>query len=264
MKVRRLPDIRTAAGHILTPLLVATGWTYMILGIFSLGSPVLIANTGPGMQVIAYLAGMISGTPAALLFVSDLCTALPGPWALGDFLQAIAMWFAMVLAMMLPALMRDQPVPGVAAVMGYLGAWVPFCLAGTFVQWVLVRSGYLDPFLVSASPALDATVLLFIVATVRPRRFAPLQKSCCRINRRLGDLSRMRQGFASGVRELCVCAPLMSTMLVLGLMNVVAMAVMTALMLIAGSRRAADLVGFRRPFEAGAGSAEATLAKTHG
>lgn len=258
MKALHVARIRSAAGNVLAPLLVATGWIYMIFDIFSLGSPVLIANTGPGMQVVAYLAGMISGTPSALLFASDLCTMLPGPWALGDFMQAVAMWFAMVLAMMLPAFMRVQPAPGIAALVGYLGAWLPFCLAGALVQWVLVRSGYLDPFLVSASPALDAVVLLFIVAAVRPRRFAPLQKGCSCAERRC-----MRWGFARGVHELCACAPLMSLMLVLGLMNIVAMAVMTAVMLMAGSRRAADITRIQRRFMAGAGSA-ATLAKTHG
>lgn len=211
MSARPAPVAIAAIG--LAPLLAAAGWAVLLLHLAAMDAPML-ARAGPGMD---WLAAIASGVPRDLLAGAPCLAPAAAPWP-AAVAEALAMWTAMTLAMMLPLLGRAAP-PVVA---GYLAAWAPFCLAGALAQGPLVAGGWLDAGLVSASPALSAGVLALAALTLPACRPAlprtPLPPS-------------VAGGFSYGLATMRDCGPLMATMLVAGLMNLVWMAILTVAML---------------------------------
>jgi predicted metal-binding membrane protein len=174
-------------------------------------------------------------------------------WTPLDLGLVFAMWAIMMVAMMLPsatpvilvfaAITRQRKsaraLTDVAAfVAGYLTMWTGFSLLATIGQWGLLEARLVSPMMVASSPILSAGVL---VAT-GVFQFTQLKNRClfqCR-NPLAFVAAHWRKGargaFALGIRHgiYCVgcCWLLMLLLFVLGVMNLLWVALLAAFVLL--------------------------------
>ena len=178
------------------------------------------------------------------------------PWSAVEFAVVFVMWAVMMVGMMAPSaapmiLMyaragRQGKVAGkpLAAtgwfVAGYFLAWAGFSLAATLVQWALEREALLDARMASANRLLGAVVLI----AVGIYQWTPIKNVClAQCQTPFGFLMR-HGGFRSNARgcmhlgllhgTYCVgcCWVLMSLLFVVGVMNVLWIAVLALLVLL--------------------------------
>ena len=119
--------------------------------------------------------------------------AMPAvPWTLVTVALTFAMWWVMMLGMMLPSaapmiltfatLNRNKRARGQTFVptsiftLGYLIAWGVFSLVATLAQWMLDRIALLSPMASITSPIVGGVVL--VLAGVY--QFTPLKQACLR------------------------------------------------------------------------------------
>ena len=199
-----------------------------------------------GVTVLSwlYLAGMARMSMAPML----------EPWTPRDAALMFAMWWVMMVGMMLPSAApmtltfatvnrrrreRGSPyVPTVLFVAGYLLAWAAFSLAATTAQWALERAALMTPMLRTSSPLLGA--LLFVAAGVY--QLTPLKHAC--LNRcrsplafvlehwRDGAGGALRMGAEHGGFCLGCCALLMTLLFVGGIMNLLWVAAIAVFVLL--------------------------------
>lgn len=192
---------------------------------------------GAGMDLPADGAGAMAAMPG-MAGMSDMPGMAPVAWSWRYALLMFAMWWGMMLAMMLPsaapvillvaALNRrvrpQRPPYGAAAgfASGYLLAWGLFSLLATAAQWWLTSLGLLGALLRSEASALSGVLLLAAGAW----QLAPLKGACLRHCRAPFDfLIRHRRrgslwlGLAHGGYCLGCCWLLMALLFVGGLMN---------------------------------------------
>jgi predicted metal-binding membrane protein len=162
-------------------------------------------------------------------------------WTPVTFALAFAMWWIMMLGMMVPSAApmivtfatlnrkkraRGQSfVPTSVFTLGYLIAWGGFSLGATVAQWALDRLALLSPMLSTTSPTLDGS--LFILAGLY--QFTPLKLACLRGCRsplafvlnhwRDGRAGALWMGLEHGAYCLGCCWVLMAVLFVAGVMN---------------------------------------------
>jgi predicted metal-binding membrane protein len=203
--------------------------------------------------------------PAAIALVAAGAVACAAAWvwlagaaathphgtsaSMRDLLSAVALWQAMLVAMMAPTvapwilaygrLVADGPGPGpigptVSFAAGYFAIWLAYAVAASVLQLALATAGLLGGDAVS--PLVAGGVLL----AAGIFQFLPVKQAClthCR-NPLSFLLARWRGGpphaFALGARHgaYCVgcCWLLMLTGFAVGLMNLAWMAVLTVVM----------------------------------
>ena len=203
---------------------------------------------------VTVIAASAAVTLVAWLWIASHAVhpALPGPHRHGfdasTFASSVAMWQAMMLAMMTPAFLRwmltfadltagegaaarSRAIALLAA--GYFSAWLGYSLGGAAVQWVLQALHLLPDGRMTAR--LGGAVLI----AAGFFQFAPARRAClthCR-NPLTFLLSRWRNGRTGGFRlglhhgAYCVgcCWLLMLTGLAMGVMNLAWMAILTLL-----------------------------------
>jgi predicted metal-binding membrane protein len=230
-------DRRIVAGAIGT--IVVLAWVYVIW---------LAADMDMGAMDMAGFRMVPAGI--------GLMAPASAPWSGVEFALVFAMWAVMMIGMMAPSaapmiLMyarvgRQKRVEGkpLAATgwfaAGYLLAWIGFSLAATLVQWMLERQALLAPHMESASNALGAIVLM----AAGVYQWTPLKDVCLsQCQSPLGFLMR-HGGFRGdvpgclwlGLRHgaYCVgcCWILMALLFVVGVMNVLWIALLTLLVLL--------------------------------
>jgi predicted metal-binding membrane protein len=172
-----------------------------------------------------------------------------GSWSGATILPLVVMWSVMMLAMMLPsaapmlltfaAVSRNrrtanQPyVPVTIFLTGYAAIWCGFSIIAALGQWLLHRAALLSPMMTSSSTLLAGLLLLIAGAF----QFTRLKNSCllrCRAPLNF-IMTRWRQGwggaFAMGIEHGAFCAgccwALMALLFVLGVMNILWIAVLT-------------------------------------
>lgn len=178
------------------------------------------------------------------------------PWSTVEFALVFVMWAVMMIGMMAPSaapmiLMyahvgRQARVAGkpLAATgwfaTGYFLAWAGFSFAATLVQWMLERKALLDARMESASLVLGAVVL--IAAGVY--QWTPIKDACLAQCQTPFRFLMSHGGFRSNVSgcvrlgslhgAYCVgcCWTLMALLFVVGVMNVLWIAVLAALVLL--------------------------------
>ena len=172
-------------------------------------------------------------------------------WSAGSLLPLFLMWAVMMVAMMLPsaapmlltfaAVARnrrraDRPyVPVTVFAAGYLAVWSVFSLLAAVGQWLLHRAALLSPMMASSSVWL-AAILLFAAGVFQ---FTPLKNRCLTRCRAPLDfiMTRWREGpsgaFSMGMEHGTFCAgccwALMALLFVLGVMNVLWIAMLTVI-----------------------------------
>ncbi len=201
--------------------------------------------------IVAALAGVVALAWLHLFVAAaDMATAMAGmdpamvmpPKDAVDLLLLFAMWWVMMVGMMLPGVApviltfatvnrnrraRAEPyVPAALFAFGYLLAWGGFSLAATLAQWTLERAALLSPMHMSTNSQLLGA-LLFIAAGLY--QFTPVKLACLRFCRspldfvvnhwRDGPGGALRMGITHGLYCLGCCWVLMLLLFVGGVMN---------------------------------------------
>jgi len=187
-----------------------------------------------GMEAMAPIEAMAKG--GAMVMAAH-------PWSVMTFALMLAMWWVMMIGMMVPSaaptillfarLQRGKSLESRPAMrsalftLGYLILWLAFSIAATVAQWVLSEAALLSPMMASASPVLGAVIL----AATGIYQLTPLKRACldhCQspigflsTHWRKGDLGALRMGLAHGVYCVGCCWFLMALLFVGGVMNLV-------------------------------------------
>jgi predicted metal-binding membrane protein len=165
----------------------------------------------------------------------------PMPWSTFDAALMFAMWWVMMIAMMVPsaapmvllftAIKRKQEArvsPSVEAwvfLSGYLLIWAGFSLVATLAQWGLERAGLVSMTVASSSTTFGGAILL----AAGLYQFTPIKSTCLRycqspvlfLSRywRPGPAGALRMGLQHGGYCLGCCWFLMMLLFVAGIMN---------------------------------------------
>jgi predicted metal-binding membrane protein len=175
------------------------------------------------------------------------------PWTAADVFFTFAMWVVMMVGMMsvsaAPVLLlfarartaRNQPGVWLAVWifgLGYLAVWIGFSAGATLAQWALHQAALLSPAMAASSPRLAGAVLIAAGAY----QLTPWKNVClahCRsplgflmANWRDGMSGALRMGLKHGTYCLGCCWALMCVLFVVGVMNLVWVAALTAFVLI--------------------------------
>jgi predicted metal-binding membrane protein len=173
-------------------------------------------------------------------------------WQAVDLALVFAMWTIMMTAMMLPsaaptillfaAVSRSRARPGTvlqtaAFVTGYLAIWTAFSLVATLAQWGLLEARLVLPSMEARSPSIGGSLLIAAGAF----QLTPLKQVClsnCRspvafimTEWRKGARGAFVMGVRHGLYCLGCCWLLMLLLFVLGVMNVLWIALLCVLIL---------------------------------
>jgi predicted metal-binding membrane protein len=175
--------------------------------------------------------------------MTDMVMPLTDAWTASYVSLTFAMWWVMMLGMMLPSTVpmiltyrtvnrnkraRGQSfVPTTIFLLGYLIAWGGFSAIATLAQWALDRLVLLTPMLAIGSSLLGGGLL--ILAGVY--QFSPMKQACLRGCRspfafllnhwRDGWGGALRMGLAHGAYCIGCCAVLMALLFLAGAMNLI-------------------------------------------
>lgn len=192
--------------------------------------------------------------PNAMAMVMSEASPCMMQWGFTDILLSFVMWSIMMVAMMLPAatpmvlmfasVNRQQNRQSGAIistgffVLGYLIVWIVYSVIATMVQWGLHSAVLLSHTIVITNPVLGGSLLLAAgVFQWTPWRDACMKK--CRSplgfilsEWRAGKVGALIMGIKHGIYCVGCCWILMSLSLVLGVMNLLWMAVLTIFMVL--------------------------------
>lgn len=205
----------------------------------------LLAGAGMGMDPLASL----SLYPAHETAMPDMAmrTMIP-PWSAGRIALTFAMWWIMMVAMMLPsaaptillyvraAVHGDPATPPATAsfLVGYLTVWALFSLLATLLQMMLGQNGLLAPMLMASKSRWLSAAILFSAGIYQ---LSPAKNVCLRHCRspaqflsrhfRPGQAGAWRMGAIHGSYCVGCCWLLMALLFVGGVMNLVWIALLT-------------------------------------
>jgi len=215
--------------------LLAGAWAYTVH--LAEGMPGMGEGAMPGM---ADMPGM-EDMPGMVMPMAQV-------WGAAEFGWLAGMWAVMMVAMMLPAaapvlllyarLVRQRradasPVPLVALFgLGYFLVWSGFSVAAALAQWLLHRAALLTAMGASTSAALGGGLL--VAAGVY--QWSPVKAACLRgcqsplgfftAHWRDGAAGAVRMGLRHGATCVACCWLLMLLLFVLGVMNLLWVAVL--------------------------------------
>lgn len=214
---------------------------------------VLLALLGVTAVAWAYL--VVAQRQMAAMDMGGMAgMAMPPPSGVAAFALIFAMWWIMMLGMMLPSAApmiltfatiahrqraRGQAfVPATVFTAGYLLAWGAFSLAASLLQWGLDASGLLTPMMQARGAAIGGG--LFVLAGLY--QFSPWKYACLRHCRtplgfllghwREGWGGALRMGWAHGIYCAGCCWVLMLLLFAVGVMNLAWVAVIAGLVFV--------------------------------
>lgn len=187
-------------------------------------------------------------------------------WGLPTVILLFLMWAVMMLAMMVPSAVpmiqaflavneqrqySSRPlVPVSVFLLGYLVVWTSFSALATLAQWGLHKAALLSPMMVTTSPVVSGGLLL----AAGVFQWTPLKRAClsgCR-----SPLSFLMSGwrdgaagaFSMGLRHgtFCVgcCWALMALLFVVGVMNLLWIAVIALFVMAEKTLPRGELLGY--------------------
>jgi predicted metal-binding membrane protein len=185
-------------------------------------------------------------------------------WGVVELLLLLAMWTAMMVAMMVPSAAplillfaradRQKTMTGTAAsaamlIAGYLIVWTGFSVLATLATWGLLSAALLSPMLVSTSSILGGALL--VAAGVF--QLTSLKNACltrCRspmsflmAEWRNGQWGAFVMGLKHGAYCVGCCWMLMALLFVAGVMNLLWVAAIAAFVLIEKVAPKGELIG---------------------
>lgn len=215
-------------------------WLYLLTLARSMGAVPLPADDAGTMDGMPGMEAM-PGMDMAGMAMTPVAAA---GWTANDTALVVAMWFVMMVGMMLPsaspmillyarvgrhATAKGTPIAATGLFCaGYLAIWFLFSLLATLGQWLLERALLLTPMMESASPFLSGVLLV----AAGLYQWTPLKGAClgkCRAPaaflQAAGGFRRDAAGaFLMGMRHgaYCVgcCWPLMLLLFIGGVMNI--------------------------------------------
>jgi len=194
-----------------------------------------------GLGVMTALAWAYTLTGAGMDMGADGMVPVANPWTFSQVGTVLAMWWAMMVAMMLPsaastillsaALNRRSNAARLpfgsagAFAAGYLIVWLLFSIAAVAAQWVLQSTGMLTPMMQVSGNLLAGAILL----AAGFWQLTPAKRAClrhCRSpvdflvrQRRPDQLGALLVGISHGGYCVGCCWVLMTLLLVGGVMN---------------------------------------------
>jgi predicted metal-binding membrane protein len=175
------------------------------------------------------------------------------PWTAADVFFTFTMWAVMMVGMMAgsaaPVLLlfgsarRARGAQGVPLAVlsfgaGYLVVWVAFSAFAALVQWGLHDTAMLSPMMSASSPRLAGAILI----GAGLYQLTPIKGAClthCRsplgflmVHWRDGNAGALQMGVRHGAYCLGCCWALMGVLFVVGVMNLVWVAALTAFVLV--------------------------------
>ena len=217
--------------------------------ILIVSSIVLIAALAWAYLVLLQQRMSPSGAPAATMAGMGMMDA---PWRTTDVLFTLTMWFVMMVGMMSPAAApvlllfaatrarraeRGAPTAVLLFGLGYFTVWLGFSACATLAQWALHDAALLSPAMAAASGRVAGALLIAAGAyQLTPAKRACLQHCQSPVgflmsHWRDGRGGALRMGFHHGLYCLGCCWALMTVLLVVGIMNLLWMAVIAAVFL---------------------------------
>jgi predicted metal-binding membrane protein len=211
-------------------LIIIASWTYILGG----------ASTGMntfGMTSLSMALGISKQVP--------LIMAMPMDWTLKYAFVMLFMWWAMMIAMMLPSASpmillhakvnrgarasaneAESLLPTAMFTIGYLLVWGVFSTIAVTLQWIFEGTGLLSPMMMNSTSNLFAgSILLFAGAY----QLSPIKQACLRHcqgpiqflsqNWRTGAWGALHMGLRHGSYCLGCCWGLMLILFFGGIMN---------------------------------------------
>lgn len=220
----------------------ALTWRGRVIMVLALGGVTALAWVWLVMQA-HYMTDMAGD-------MTDMVMPLTDAWTISYASLTFAMWWIMMLGMMLPSaapmiltfgtLNRNKRargqtfVPITIFLVGYLIAWGGFSVVATLAQWTLDQFVLLTPMLAIGS-SLFGGVLLILAGLYQ---FTPLKQACLRGCRSPfafllnhwhdGWIGALRMGLAHGAYCIGCCAVLMALLFLAGAMNLLWVAMLAA------------------------------------
>ncbi len=213
-----------------------------------------------GRDSLVVITGLVLISALAWVYTIHHAAALDGmampqvrPWEAADFLMMFLMWAVMMVAMMLPSaapmilaysgLRRRMPGtdnPGVVTsvfALSYLVVWAGFSLAATIVNWGLHQAGLMTSMMGSAVTGLGG-ILLIVAGAYQWSRLKNVCLTKCRspvafllTSWRSGVRGAWWMGLEHGTYCVLCCWALMTLLFVLGVMNLIWIAILAAIAL---------------------------------
>jgi predicted metal-binding membrane protein len=175
------------------------------------------------------------------------------PWTAADISSSFTMWSIMMVGMMAasaaPVLLlfgaaragRGDDRAGLSVLLfalGYIAVWAAFSAGAAIAQWGLHRTSLLSPAMAASSPLLGGAILIGAgVYQLTPWKGACLTR--CRsplgflmTNWRDGFAGAFRMGVSHGASCLGCCWAVMCVLFVVGVMNLLWVAALSALVLV--------------------------------
>ena len=200
-----------------------------------------------------------------MMMSADMAMAQMRPWSAADFALTFVMWAVMMTAMMVPTAApmillfahvqrkrkaSQRPfVPTGVFLLGYLAVWYGFAAVASVTQWGLHTAALLSPQSASTSPFLGGALL--VAAGVF--QWSSLKSAClshCRgpfgflmTEWREGKEGAFVMGLRHGMFCLGCCWVLMALLFVLGVMNLLWIAVLSGFVLIEKLAPAGQWIG---------------------
>lgn len=205
-------------------------------------------------QMAGDMAGMDASMPDMPGMAGAAMMSMAMRWTAADFALMFAMWWVMMIGMMLPSAApmiltfatvnrrkreRGQPfLPTFAFTAGYLIVWGLFSAAATLAQWGLDQAALMLPNMKTGSALVGGA--FYLAAGIY--QWTPLKRAClanCRspldfvLNRwHDGWGGALRMGAEHGLYCLGCCAVLMALLFVGGVMNLLWVAALAAFVFI--------------------------------
>jgi predicted metal-binding membrane protein len=201
------------------------------------------------------MGGMDMSGYRALPMLEAAMVPAEQPWGADEAILVFIMWAVMMIGMMLPSAApmillyarvgrqsaeKGHPLASATwFATGYLLMWCAFALAATAGQWALDRSLFLSPMMATTSRAFGA----FVLIAAGFYQWSPLKDACLKQCQSPWLFIQNNGGFRGGAKgalmlgarhgAYCIgcCWALMALLFVLGVMNVVWIALLAILVL---------------------------------
>jgi predicted metal-binding membrane protein len=213
----------------------------------------MVLATALAWAYLIQLDHQMAASAASDTLMAKMGMSADASWGARDFLFTFAMWAVMMLGMMTPSAApvlllftsmqtsrgaRDASTTGMMFGIGYLLIWIGFSAAAALAQWGLHQGLWLSDSMAVTSSRVAGVILI----AAGLYQLTPAKSACLRqcqsplgflmSNWRNGARGAIRMGFQHGKYCLGCCWALMLVLFVVGVMNLVWVALLTAFVLL--------------------------------